>query len=111
MKTKNDELMERIMKVVNKDLSNPDLDVDLLAREVGFSRVHLHRKMKEITGVAVATFIRNIRMKQAVELLKEKDRDVSQIGYAIGCDKPSNFATTFKKQYGVSPTMFTESVN
>ncbi|MDR1682331.1 MAG: response regulator, partial [Candidatus Symbiothrix sp.] len=109
MKLKNDELMERIMRVVNQNIANPNLDVDFLAREAGISRVHLHRKLKEMTGVPVATFIRNIRLQQAAQLLKNKQQDVAQVGYAVGYENQANFATIFKKQYGVAPSKYAES--
>ena len=68
----NDEiLMERVMKVINEHLSDSDFGVDMLTKEVGISRAQLHRKMKEITGLPISEFIRNIRLEQAVRLLKE----------------------------------------
>jgi signal transduction histidine kinase/ligand-binding sensor domain-containing protein/DNA-binding response OmpR family regulator len=109
IKLKNDELMERIMKVINQNIANPDLDVDFLAREAGISRVHLHRKLKEMTGIPVAAFIRNIRLQQAAQLLKNKQQDVAQVGYAVGYENQANFATIFKKQYGVAPSKYAET--
>jgi signal transduction histidine kinase/DNA-binding response OmpR family regulator/ligand-binding sensor domain-containing protein len=109
LKVKNDELMERIMKVINKNIANPNLDVSFLAREAGISRVHLHRKLKEMTGVPVASFIRNIRLQQAALLLRNKQQDVAQVGYAVGYENQANFATVFKKQFGVAPSKYAES--
>lgn len=48
----NDLLMDRIMKCVNQNLSNPDFNVEKLTVDVGISRAQLHRKMKEITGIS-----------------------------------------------------------
>ena len=110
LKQMNDKLMERIMKVVNQNIANPDLDIDFLASGVGISRIHLHRKLKEITGVPIATFIRNIRLQQAAQLLKNKQRDIAQVGYAVGYVNQSSFATLFKKQFGVSPSKYAESI-
>lgn len=45
-----DQLMEQVMKVINDNMDNEDLSVDMIAREVGLSRVHLHRRMKELTN-------------------------------------------------------------
>jgi len=42
-----DRLMERLLKVINDNLANPDLTSDMLAKEVGLSRVHMYRKLKE----------------------------------------------------------------
>jgi signal transduction histidine kinase/ligand-binding sensor domain-containing protein/DNA-binding response OmpR family regulator len=108
MKLKNDELMERIMKIINKNIANTDLDVDFLAKEVGVSRVHLHRKLKEMTGLPAATFIRNIRMQQAALLLRNNQQDIAQVGYAVGYENQASFTTVFKKQFGVAPSKYAE---
>lgn len=105
----NDELlMERIMKVVNKHLSDSDFNVDTLTTEVGISRTQLHRKMKEMTGLPVSEFIRNIRLEQAARLLEEQKINVTQVAYTVGFNNPAHFSTVFKKQFGISPTEYAE---
>lgn len=103
----NDEvLMERIMNVMNEHLANSELSVEMLAEQVGLSRAQLHRKLKELTGIPASEFIRNIRLKQAAKLLKEKKMNISQIAYAVGFVNNTHFSTAFKKYYGVSPTEY-----
>ena len=105
----NDEvLMERIMKVVNAHLSDSDFNVEVLTSEVGISRAQLHRKMKEMTGLPVSEFIRNIRLEQAVRLLKEQKVNVTQVAYAVGFSSLAHFSTVFRKQFGVSPSDYIE---
>ena len=105
----NDEvLMERIMKVINDHLSDSDFNVEVLTSEVGISRAQLHRKMKEMTGLPVSEFIRNIRLEQAVRLLKEQKVNVTQVAYAVGFSNLAHFSTVFRKQFGVSPTEYIE---
>ena len=105
----NDELlMERIMKAVNAHLSDSDFNVDMLTREVGISRAQLHRKMKELTGLPVSEFIRNIRLEQAVRLLKEQKINVTQVAYSVGFSNVAHFSTVFRKQFGVSPSEYIE---
>lgn len=70
-KSGDERLMERVMNVMNKFLDDSEFNVEMLAREVGLSRVQLHRKMKDITGVSTSVFIRNLRMKKAAALLQE----------------------------------------
>jgi YesN/AraC family two-component response regulator len=105
----NDELlMERIMKVVNDHLSDSDLNVEMLTSEVGISRAQLHRKMKEMTGLPISEFIRNIRLEQAVRLLKEQKINVTQVAYSVGFSNLAHFSTVFRKQFGVSPSEYIE---
>ena len=108
----NDELlMERIMKAVNKNLSNSDFNVDMLTQEVGISRAQLHRKMKEMTGISTSEFIRNIRLEQAARLLKEQKINVTQVAYTVGFSNLAHFSTIFRKHFGVAPSEYAESQN
>lgn len=105
----NDELlMERIMKAVNKNLSNSDFNVDMLTQEVGISRAQLHRKMKDMTGIPTSEFIRNIRLEQAARLLKEQKVNVTQVAYAVGFSNLAHFSTIFRKHFGMSPSEYAE---
>ena len=103
MKSPDDKLLERVMTVINSNIGNSDLSVDRIADEVGISRVHLHRKMKELTGQTPHDFIRNIRLKKAATLLSSGDMNVSEVMYACGFSNAASFSTVFKKLYGLSP--------
>lgn len=107
---RNDEaLMERIMSIINENLSNPNLNVEMLTQEVGISRTHLHRRMKEMTGTAPSDFIRNLRLQQATVLLENKDLSITQIAYAVGFTSQTHFSSAFKKVYGLSPMEYAQS--
>ena len=108
LKAYDDVLMEKIMKIVNANLSNPKLNVEMLGEGVGFSRVHIHRKLKELTGQSARDFIRNIRLEQAKNLLKQKKLTISQIADAVGFISLSHFSASFRKYYGISPKDFME---
>jgi YesN/AraC family two-component response regulator len=103
IKSPDEKLLERVMTSINHNLNNADLSVDKIAEEVGISRVHLHRKMKELTGQTPHDFIRNIRMKKAATLLSSGDMNVSEVMYACGFSNAASFSTVFKKMYGMSP--------
>jgi len=102
-------LMERVMKAVNKHLSDPDLNVEMLSRDVGMSRVHMHRKMKELTNQSARDFIRTVRLKQAATLLSEKKLSVSEVAYAVGFSTLSHFSSCFREFYGMTPKEFAGS--
>ena len=103
VKSPDDKLLERVMNVINKNLNNSDLSVDGIADEVGISRVHLHRKMKELTGQTPHDFIRNIRLKQAAHLLANHNMNITEVMYACGFNNAASFSTIFKRFYGLSP--------
>jgi len=110
LKSNDDDYMERVMKVVNEHLSDSDFSVEMLAKELSISRAQLHRKMKEMTGIPISEFIRNIRLEQAARLLKEQKVNVSQVAYNVGFDNLAYFSTIFRKQFGVSPTEYVEQI-
>ena len=103
MVSANDQLMNQVMAVINENISNEDLSIDMIAKEVGISRVHLHRKMKELTNQTPHSFIRNMRLQQAAKLLRESKQSVSEVMYSCGFSNPASFSTMFKNLYGTSP--------
>jgi AraC-like DNA-binding protein len=108
VKGNDEQLMERIMKAINANLSNSDFNVDMMTKEVGISRAQLLRKMKEMTGISTSEFIRNIRLEQAARLLREQKVNVTQVAYAVGFSNLAHFSTIFRKHFGVAPSDFAE---
>jgi AraC-like DNA-binding protein len=101
----NDELlMEKIMRTINEHLDDPMLNAEMLAANAGMSRVHIHRKLKELTNQSARDFIRGVRLKQAAALLSEKKLTISEIAYTTGFASISHFSNSFKELYGISPT-------
>lgn len=104
MKSSDEILMGKIMKVVNEHLDDPALNVEMLASEVGLSRVHVHRKLKELTNLSTRDFIKNIRLQQAAALLAQDQKlTISEIAYATGYTNLSHFSSSFREKYGMSP--------
>ena len=101
-----EELMERIMKVVNENLSDSDFNVEKMCDEVGVSRTQLHRKLKEMTGVPTSEFLRNIRLNEAARLIRERKINITQVSYMVGFANNSHFSTAFKKYFGMSPSEY-----
>lgn len=101
-----EELMERIMKVVNENLGDSDFNVEKMCDEVGVSRTQLHRKLKEMTGVPTSEFLRNIRLNEAARLIRERKINITQVSYMVGFANNSHFSTAFKKYFGMSPTEY-----
>lgn len=101
-------LYEKIIKLINENISDPDLNVEFLANGVGMSRVHMHRKLKELTNQSARDFIRSIRLKQAADLLTGQKLTVSEVVYALGFTNLSHFSNSFREFYGISPREYAE---
>ncbi len=112
LKSVDEQLMEKVMRVVNEHIANPEFNVEMLAAEVGMSRVHIYRKLKELTNLSARDFIRNIRLQQAANLLRtDKKLSVSDVAYATGHTNLSHFSNSFKGKYGMSPTEYSMGKN
>ena len=109
MESPNQKLLDRIMRVVNANISNTDLSIDMLCDEVGISRAHIYRKLKELTNQSGRDFIKNIRLKYAENLLLEDKYSIGEIAEKVGFSKASNFSNAFKEKYGLPPFQWREA--
>ena len=101
-----EQFLERLQKVMDENLTQPDFSADRFSKEMGVSRMQLHRKLKAITGQSTSEFLRSQRLKLAYNLLKEKKANISEIGYTVGFNDPSYFTKCFKQEFGASPTEY-----
>lgn len=106
IKSSDERLCERVDKVVQRELANPDLSVEFIAREIGVSRSHLHRRLKEATKMNPSDYIKQQRMTQAAAMLCRSGITVSEVAFALGFATLSHFSTCFKEHFGVSPTRY-----
>lgn len=110
MKGNDETLLGRVMKVIDQNIEDPRLNVEKLAQDVGLSRAHLHRRMKEMVGMTPSDFIRTIRMRRACELLRKGDVAVTQVAYKVGFTSQPHFSTIFKNFTGFTPSEYRDQV-
>lgn len=99
-------LIEKAMKYVSQNISNPELSVEELSEALGMSRVSLYKKIKQITGKSPIEFIRIIRLKRAAQLLRESQLNISEIAYQTGFNNPKMFSRYFKDEFGILPSLY-----
>ena len=103
--------MERVLRVINERLADPTLTVDSMTREVGLSRAHLYRKIKEMTNMSTNEFIRTIRLKKAAEMLTTAKYSIAELSDAVGFTSQTYFATAFKSMYGMTPSEYAKKAS
>jgi len=103
LKSHDEILMQKIMTLIKENIDDSNLNVEMLADAVGISRVHMHRKLKELTNQSARDFIKSVRMKQAAYILTNKKLTISEVAFAVGFSNLSHFSSSFKSFYGVSP--------
>ncbi len=101
-----EKFLQQAIEIVEKHMMNTDFSVEMLVKDMGLSRSNLYLKFKEITGLSSSEFIRNIRLKRAVQLFEKSDYSVKEIMYMTGFNTASYFAKCFKKQFGVIPSEY-----
>ena len=109
IKSADEQLMEKVMKYLNDNISDSSLSVESMAEGIGLSRVHLHRKLKALTGMSARDFIRTHRLEQAGRLLQSKKLNISDVAYTTGFSNLSHFSNTFKDFYGMTPSEYMQA--
>lgn len=99
-----DKLLARIVSFIEKNMADPEYDVDRLSKDVGLSRMHLYRKLKGIVGQTPSDFIRDFRLIRATDLLKQNALNISEVAYMAGFNNLKYFRICFKKKYGITPS-------
>ena len=103
---KDKEFIDRLNNFLNENISNPDLSVDMLCRELGIGRTRLYSTVKEVSGQSLGDFIRDMRLNKAAYLLKHTDMNITEIIYETGFGSNSHFSKVFKSKFGVTPSDF-----
>lgn len=101
-----DKLVKKVIDYIKEHLEDSDMSVEELSKDVGFSRVHLNRKLKEILGISPSSLIKSIRLKQAAYLLVNNKVNVSEVAYKVGFSSHSYFSYNFHDFFGMSPKEF-----
>jgi len=105
----NKAFLHRLSEITEANLNNNQFGVTELAKEAGMSRSQLHRKIKSINNQTLSQFIREIRLKTAVELLKNNTLAISEIAYEVGFNDPSWFSRAFKEEFGFAPSAISKT--
>jgi DNA-binding response OmpR family regulator/two-component sensor histidine kinase len=103
-----EKFLNKVLAIIESHIDDENFSVEELSREVGYSNMHLYRKLKALAGETPSQFLRTIRLKRAAELLRKKSDNVTQIAYSVGFSSVSYFNKCFKEQFGMTPGQFAE---
>ena len=95
--------MSQFRKLVQQRMGDSELNVEVIAAEMGLSRVQLYRKVKALTDASPVEMIRMSRLNRAKILLSKGDKNVSEVAYEVGFSSPSYFSKCYKEQFGHLP--------
>lgn len=100
---RDEELIKKVMKWLEENVSDSEVTVDNLASYVGMGRTSMYNKLKGLTGKSPVELIQEYRLENATYYLKSGQYSVSETSYKVGFSDPGYFSRTFKKRFGISP--------
>jgi AraC-like DNA-binding protein len=101
-----DKFLFKVREVIENNMSDYMFSVEQLATEVNLSRTQLLRKLKALTSLSPNEFIKDLRLKRAADMIRQRADTITQIGYAVGFNDQSYFTKCFKKQFEMTPTEY-----
>ena len=101
-----EQFLVKLTGIIEKNISNPQLNVDFICSEMIFSRPQLYRKLKALTDLSINQFVRSIRLKRAAQLIKQNSGTISEIAYNTGFENLSYFSKKFKEEFGILPSEY-----
>jgi ligand-binding sensor domain-containing protein/AraC-like DNA-binding protein len=106
----NKSFMERATEIMEQNYMNSEFGISEFAEAIGMSRSLVSKRLNEETGQSTGQFIRNYRLNIAKKLLLENvaNRNITEIAYKVGFNDPKYFTRCFTRQYGHSPSTYTE---
>ena len=111
MPSPDNEFLDKAMACVHNHLDDADYDRESFASDMGMSASSLYNKLRAVTGMNATSFIRDMRMKEACRLVKSTPGiRVSDLAYSVGFKDPKYFSTIFKKEFGMQPSEYIESI-
>ncbi len=105
-----EDLMSKINRLVEDHMGDNDLSVAKIAAGTAMSRASLYSKVKSITGMGVAQYIEDVRLRRACKLLKDTSLSIAEISEQVGFSTPNYFSSRFKQAVGISPLTFRREI-
>lgn len=101
-----EQFLSKMNEIIEKNISNVDFSIDVLAEQLCISRSGLFAKIKTLVEMTPNELIQLVRLKKAAELLSTQKYRINEICYQVGFNNPSYFSKCFQKQFGVLPKDF-----
>ena len=98
-----EKFLNKLYKYIEDNIANSEINVNLLGRELGYSRTNFYRKIKALTNVTPNDLLKAYRLNRAAELILKREYTLGEISEMTGFGTQSHFSSLFKKHFGVSP--------
>ena len=102
------EFLDKVIETIEKNITNPDLSVELLSSDLGYSTRQFYRKLKPITDKSPADIIKEYRLTMAERLLLTKNYTIEEIMDKTGFNNRGTFYKLFSQRFGMPPRQYRE---
>lgn len=93
--------------ILEGNITDFDFGFYSLNSQIGVSQPHLYREFRNLTGLSPVSFICDLKMSKALYLLKQKQKNISEVTLEVGINNPPYFAKCFQDKYGIIPSRIT----
>ena len=102
--------IEKLNKIMAENITNSELNINSICREIGFSRTNFFKKVNALTGMTPNDYISNHRLNKAIKMLQQGENSMTIISESIGFSSSSAFSRKFKSKFGNSPTEYLKNM-
>jgi signal transduction histidine kinase/DNA-binding response OmpR family regulator/streptogramin lyase len=104
-----EQFLEKVQLIVDNEMFDVQFSSEDFAKKIGMSRMQLHRKLTALTGLSANAFIRDQRLKMAIQKLKSQSGSISEIAFSVGFGSPSYFIKCFRENYQMTPSEYVKN--
>lgn len=107
---KDEKFLNYLSEVIETNWNEAEFDVNSFSRKLMESKAQLYRKLTALCGQSAHDFIKEYRLRKAVESLEKQEGNVAEIAYKCGFSSPSYFSKCFLERFGILPSAFVASI-
>jgi signal transduction histidine kinase/ligand-binding sensor domain-containing protein/AraC-like DNA-binding protein len=99
-----EKFMSKVTEIIEKHISEEEFSIEEFGKDLGMSRMQVHRKLKALTGKSAGRYIRSVKLERGRKLIEEKKGNISEIAYSLGFTSPAYFTRCFREEFGYPPS-------
>ena len=110
LSSRHENFLIKLFDSLEKNWNKEEFNIESLVKQFGMSRAQLYRKITDLTGYSPNSFIREVRLKNAVKLIETQKGNISEIAYETGFNNPSYFSKCFQQKFGILPSEYAKTI-
>lgn len=106
-----EKFLMKLMEYTENIWSDSSVSASDFHNNLGLSKSKLYRTIMSVIGTSPNRFLKDYRLYKALERLKRKDSNISQVAYSSGFSSPSYFSKSFLKAFGILPSDYVKQID